>query len=70
MEEMSGFEFLLRLKKEPRLAEIPVIIVSGNSTEKHIAASIKMGANDFLTKPVNPGLLRKKIERLLVPSGQ
>jgi hemerythrin len=65
MEEMSGLEFLRQLKKNRRTASIPVIIVSGNSTETYLTASIRMGAQDFVTKPVNPGILRKKIERLL-----
>jgi hemerythrin len=65
MEEMSGFEFFQHLQEDPRLAKIPVIIVSGNSDEKYVTASMKMGASGFVLKPVDPGLLREKIENLL-----
>jgi hemerythrin len=65
MEEMSGFEFFQYLKEDSRLAKIPVIVVSGNNDEKYITASLKMGASDFISKPVDPALLREKIEVLL-----
>jgi hemerythrin len=65
MEEMSGFVFLQHLKNDPGLAKIPVIVVSGNSAEKYVTASLKTGASDFIPKPVEPALLRQKIADLL-----
>ena len=65
MEEMSGYEFLQHIKKDRRLSGIPVIVVSGNKTEQHITASIKLGAAGFIAKPVDPILLRQEIRRLL-----
>jgi hemerythrin len=65
MEEMSGFDFLQHLKNDPRLSKIPVIIVSGNSAEKYVTASLKMGASDFISKPVEPAILLQKIAVLL-----
>ncbi|MDD2790283.1 MAG: response regulator [Sulfurimonas sp.] len=51
MPVMDGLETLERLKKDPVLCKIPVIIVTANSEEKYKA--LKMGANDFLSKPVD-----------------
>ncbi|MDD2358379.1 MAG: response regulator [Thiovulaceae bacterium] len=48
---MDGFETLEKIKSDPLLCKIPVIIVTANSEEKHKA--LKMGANDFLSKPVD-----------------
>jgi hemerythrin len=68
MEEMSGYEFLKRLKKDPRLKGIPVIVVSGNRSEEHIAASLKLGARDFIAKPAAPELVEAKIQAILAGS--
>ena len=65
MEEMNGFEFLQQLRKEPKKHRVPVIVVSGNNVEKYITASIKLGADDFIAKPVEPELLLKKIKMRL-----
>ena len=48
---MDGFQTLEKLKSDPLLCKIPVIIVTANSEEKHKA--LKLGANDFLSKPVD-----------------
>ena len=65
MPEMSGFEFLQILRKDPLQQRIPVIITSGHNTEKYILASKQFGANDFIVKPVVPELLNKKIQEQL-----
>lgn len=48
---MDGLETLEKIKSDPRFANIPVIMVTANSEEKHKA--LRMGANDFLSKPVD-----------------
>ena len=48
---MDGFETLTRIKNDPEFSKIPVIVVTANNEEKHKA--LKMGANDFLSKPVD-----------------
>ena len=65
MEEMSGYEFLKQLRKDPMLHTIPVIVVSGNKTEKFISAAARLGSNDFIGKPVEPEALLQKIKLLL-----
>ena len=65
MAEMNGFEFLQRLRKDPVRHKTPVIIISGNSAEKFITTSKKLGANDFIAKPAEQELLIKKIEQQL-----
>gem|GEM_PF-41217 len=51
MPRMDGLECSRKLKDDPTSCDIPIIIVSGKSTEKHIHAGIKAGAREYLTKP-------------------
>lgn len=48
---MDGLETLKRIKADPNLCAIPVIMVTANSEEKYKA--LGLGANDFLSKPVD-----------------
>ena len=66
MPDLTGIEFLQHLQQISGKHQIPVIIVSGNSTEKLILASKNEGAIDFIVKPVEPELLIKKIQNQLV----
>jgi CheY-like chemotaxis protein len=48
---MSGQEFLIQIKKEKIIQNIPVIIFSTSSNPETIALAKKLGAEDFVTKP-------------------
>ena len=70
MVEMTGFDFLKQLKEDPEKRKIPVIVVSGNNSEKYITESIKLGADDFIAKPAEPKLLLKKITNQIDKAGK
>lgn len=60
----SGFEILNRVNKlEGR--RIPIIIVSSLSNEEMILEGFKLGASDYLTKPIMAGELLLRVKRLL-----
>lgn len=63
MPEMDGDEVLRRLKADPGLAEIPVIIVSSEATRAD--ACLRAGAGAFVPKPIRAESLRGTIGRLL-----
>jgi putative two-component system response regulator len=48
---MDGFQTLTALKANPNFSDIPIVVVTANSEEKHKA--LRLGANDFLAKPVD-----------------
>ena len=49
---MHGLEFLKRIKSDPRLALIPVIVLSSSDAESDMAASYLGHAAGFVTKPI------------------
>jgi PleD family two-component response regulator len=65
MPGMSGFEFLHQIRKIPKLMNTPVIIVSSHSGEEFTTHATQQGANDLLSKPVNPNELRNRVSYYL-----
>jgi adenylate cyclase len=61
MPEMSGFEVLRRLKAAEHSSHIPVIVISALDELDSVVRCIEAGAEDYLTKPFNPVLLRARI---------
>lgn len=51
MPRMDGFELVSRLKSEPRLAAIPVIMITSRTGEKHRQRAMALGVSEFLGKP-------------------
>lgn len=47
---IDGFEILARMKEDPELAKIPVVILSNLGQEKETEKGIRMGAVDYLVK--------------------
>ena len=65
MPEMDGFQVLEQLTTDLHLRDIPVIVTSSLEGIDNVVRCIQMGAEDFLTKPVNPVLLKARINASL-----
>lgn len=61
MPEMDGYQVLDQLTSDPRLRNIPVIMTSALDELDSVVTCIEMGAEDYLSKPINPVLLRARI---------
>lgn len=59
MPEMNGMELLAALKEDSLLQEIPVIIISTESSDDRRKAVLEMGANQFINKPFSPEYVKK-----------
>ena len=65
MSGLDGTQVLLKMKAEPALREIPVIMLSALDQESGIARCIELGAEDYIAKPFSPVFLRARIEASL-----
>jgi diguanylate cyclase (GGDEF)-like protein len=65
MPDMDGYSVLSQLKINPVTAEIPVIFVTALAEAADEARGLKLGAADYITKPVNPELLRLRVRTQL-----
>lgn len=61
----DGFSTLLRLKEEPALAGIPVIVLSAKNDEAEVVRCLNAGAADYVVKPFSPEELAGRVGRLL-----
>jgi class 3 adenylate cyclase/CheY-like chemotaxis protein len=65
MPDMNGFEVLARLKQDHALHEVPVIMISALHETDTVVRCIEAGAEDYLSKPFDPVLLRARINTCL-----
>jgi CheY-like chemotaxis protein len=61
----DGFETLKKIKEDPAVKDIPVIVVSAKDTKDDVVRAMKLGAADYLVKPVEEALLLYKIRKIL-----
>jgi CheY-like chemotaxis protein len=61
MPGMDGYQVLERIRREPKLRHIPVIMISALEDVDSVVRCIEMGADDYLPKPFDPVLLRARI---------
>lgn len=65
MPRMDGRELCRKLKSDERTAAIPFIMLTARIADTHMVEGMKLGADDYLTKPFNMDLLFLRIENLL-----
>ena len=61
MPGLDGYQVLTRMKSDPAMADIPVIIISSLDQENNVARCIEAGAEDYVGKPFNSVFLRARI---------
>ena len=65
MPRLDGFGFLANVKNDPNLQQIPVMMLTSRSGEKHRKMATSLGANAYFSKPFQEQELLKKIELLI-----
>ncbi len=65
MPEMSGIEFMVRVRQNPRFNGIPIVMITGMSPEDVRPAALISGATEFLSKPINPSEMVARCRNLL-----
>ena len=66
MPGMDGFEVLGLIKRDPRLAAIPVVMYTSKEGEAYMGQALARGAYDVLSKPPSPVALLRLLERMAV----
>ncbi|MDT8445801.1 MAG: response regulator [bacterium] len=61
MPGMDGYEVCRRLKAEPKTAPIPVIFLTAKAETADEEAGLKLGAVDYITKPISPPIVKARV---------
>jgi phosphoserine phosphatase RsbU/P len=61
MPGLNGYQVLERMRADDRLRHIPVIMISALDEVESVIRCIELGAEDYLSKPFNPTLLRARV---------
>jgi two-component system alkaline phosphatase synthesis response regulator PhoP len=70
MPEMDGFELCQEVRKDPELVNTPIVVASTHHDARYVVQALRLGADDYIPKPVEPRLLRQVVERVLTPTFQ
>lgn len=62
---IDGFTVAKRIKSDPALAKIPIIMLTAKTEESDVVAGLEIGAEDYVTKPFSPRVLLARIRSAL-----
>ncbi len=61
----DGFCCAKELRETPETAHIPILLLTARSEEEDVLHGIRTGADDYLSKPFNPEILKEKVQSLI-----
>ena len=65
MPEMDGFELTQKVKEDPNYSHLPVILLTANNQVDEQEKALKIGADEYLTKPFRLGELKLRIDNII-----
>ncbi len=68
MPELDGYGVISSLRQNPSTIKTPFIFLSAKSTDEDREKGLKLGANDYLTKPFTPKQICKAIDAMQIES--
>jgi DNA-binding response OmpR family regulator len=70
MPQLDGLSVCHALHASPETAEIPVLLISGNSSENDVDTGFAIGADDYLAKPFSQSEILRRVNWLLLSVGR
>ncbi|MBM3148800.1 MAG: response regulator transcription factor [Chloroflexi bacterium] len=67
---LDGYEVCRRLRQKPATANILVLMLSAKARQEDKDTGMKMGADDYLSKPVDPSEIIKRVQSMLTGTGK
>lgn len=62
---MNGLDVCRKIKTNPNLKDIPIIIISAKSEELDVVLGLELGADDYVAKPFSPKILFSRVKAVL-----
>ena len=67
---LDGYEVCQRLRQEPKTIKLPILMLSAKARGIDKATGLKVGADDYLTKPADQAMVVAKVKTLLASTEQ
>lgn len=64
MPGMTGFDLLKHVRADPKLKDLPVLMVTAEAKRGQIVAAAQAGVNGYIVKPFTAAVLKDKIEKI------
>lgn len=64
MPNMTGLELLQKIRNDPKIAHLPVLMVTAEGLKENVIAAVKAGVNNYVVKPFTAEVLQEKIEQI------
>ena len=64
--DMSGLDLLKQIRADSDLKHIPVLMITSEDLQGNIINAIKAGLNDYIVRPFEEHILKKKLEKIFV----
>jgi two-component system phosphate regulon response regulator PhoB len=64
MPEVDGFAVLKKLRGEMGMADLPIMVITAMNEADSQAAALEVGADDYMTKPYSPKVLRARVNAI------
>jgi two-component system, OmpR family, phosphate regulon response regulator PhoB len=61
----SGYEVLQEMKRQPELAQVPIVVLTARRDEADRVMGLELGADDYVTKPFSPRELVLRVKAVL-----
>jgi len=67
---LDGYEVCHQLRQKPETATLPILMISAKAHQDDKDIALRVGADDYLTKPVEPSTIVARVESLLTSTSQ
>ena len=64
MPEMSGLEFLRKIRENESTRDVPIVIITANASSDDVAQAVRLRVNGYVLKPFTAELLRQRIDSI------
>lgn len=69
MPEMDGLTLLQKIRSDPDLKDLPVLMVTAEAKRENIIAAAQSGADGYIVKPFTSATLKEKLDKILLKRG-
>ncbi|MCL2129880.1 MAG: response regulator [Treponema sp.] len=66
MPKLSGIDFLKKVRAIDKFKKVPIIMVTSEAAKYNVIEALKLGATDYIIKPINGKLFKEKISKIII----